>query len=386
MNLTLNDNYGALDSWGDCEATATVNTILSRRLQSPWIVRGVLPQKHYYNCSQTSDVCDHIADGSASTVVERPVPVALNKLSASRATIDTLHLAPVNFSGSITPDSLTVRGVRKAHPFHVTLWQWIGADSTRNPTLAGPGCTTTLLCTYTPPESGRMVLKVFVGGWEQTSSTTVQCVMYPADSMLNDSTNNFKSREDLLDLLAQSNADSSSKAGWNGANPKGWRHEVGGVIWKLPNGAGFQFVPSDDPNSTACRNTVSPSEFDLSRAPVPGAIPYAGFHSHPNLPGDTVYGCPDSARIRGVWQKTKQSPYDPSPFIAVKLGSGPSNNDMDYVEANLKPEFIMEKSGLVWRADPPVENGASPHLTVFRANKAMSASQRRCTWVKKYQP
>jgi hypothetical protein len=58
---------------------------------------------------------------------------------------------------------ITVGGGKSQHPFHITLWQWIGADSTRNPTLTG-GTATSLLCVYTAPESGRIIVKMFVGG------------------------------------------------------------------------------------------------------------------------------------------------------------------------------------------------------------------------------
>jgi hypothetical protein len=390
MSLIPGDGVTNMTSFGICGAAPKIDTVLSKTNLIPWIIRGPLPSKHLYNCSNSTDVCDATVPG-VSTVRERPVPVALNKLMAVPRTIDTLHPTPVQFTGSITPDSITVQATKSAHPFHVNLWQWGGADISRDPVLTGtgkgPGCTSTLLCRYTPPESGRMILKVFVGGWEQTAYRSIECLTSEPDTMLNDSTNDFKSREDLLDLLVQSFSDSSSKAGWNAQHLGGWRREVGGVIWKLPNGGGFQFVPYDDLGASACQVDVPPSEFDLSHAPVPGATPYSGYHVHPNAVGDTVFGC-DSIKVRGVWQKPAKSPNDPNASgYAVKLGAGPSGPDMDYVKDRThKPEFIMEKDGLVWRIDPPTEDGASPHLTAFRAINAKTASQRRCTWVKRYQP
>jgi len=369
---------------GPCSAVLNPRVDTVQAAGAATAKRADKPLEFYCGQGVPTDQC-HAWSGEQYVSVT-PLRATLDSVKPRPRTVQfTGNQVQVVFTGYITPATIRVQGNTITTPRNNTLWSYIDGDGTPESNSCTLGINgTAATCSPFLSAAGRMTLKSYVGGWEQTKSITVQCLTSPADSMLNDSTNDFKSREDLLDLLVQSNADSSSTAGWNADNPKGWRHEEGGVIWKLPNGAGFQFVPFLDPKSTACMNNLPLTEFDLSRAPVPGATPYAGYHSHPSMVGDTVYGCPDSTKVRGVWQKSAQSPYDPAPWLAVKLASGPSNPDVDYIEQSHKPEFIMEKGGLVWRADPPIEQGASPHLTVFRANQAKTSNQRKCTWVKKY--
>jgi hypothetical protein len=249
-----------------------------------------------------------------------------------------------------------------------------------------------LLCTYTPPESGRMIVKMFVGGWEQTSSVTVQCVMSPDESSLNDSTNDFSAREELLDVRRQANVDSAPEAGWTVDHVKGWQNETPGVLWQLPNDSGFQFIPYNDPGSTACQSNLPDSEFDLSHAPVPGATPYAGVHAHPNYPLRRMYGC-DSTVVKGVTVPAALFPGDmdsngnlrPFPRAGWEDSTvAGSDADWRWVKRTGRKMFIITAWGFVFRLDPPP--GADlrgPHLT-WRATN-LAAGYGKCAWAKKYQ-
>lgn len=136
LNLSVSDNYGPLPSFGVCGATPKVDTLLSRKIQTPWIVRGPLPVKHLYECSNVTDICHWLNPGDASTVRERPVVVSINKPTPSKRAATFVTPQSISFTASKTPDSIRVGSGTFLHPMAITLWQWIGADSTRNPNSA----------------------------------------------------------------------------------------------------------------------------------------------------------------------------------------------------------------------------------------------------------
>ena len=396
LNLSVADNYGNLTSWGPCGAQPKIDTVLSKKLLSPWVMRGPLPVKHYYECSNTTDLCHSVSSSDASSVEERPVPVTLSKLKASKHTSTFVSPESITFTASKTPDSVHVGGGTFLHPMAITLWEWTGADSTRNP---NPAWTTpchsnsTVTCTYLAYESGRMVVKAFVGGWEQTSSVTVQCLL-TGEPALNDSTHDFSVREDLLNVLVTSNADSAAGAGWTG---QGWdrtksRHESGGVIWLLPDGGGYVFVPYEDPTSTAVRYYLPDSTWSNAAAPVPGAVPYAPAHDHPTRAGTIAYGWPGTTTLpNGVVAHWAQYPLDTIPNgalapVAKKAkedsatwrGDSP---DRAKVAHQQMPEFQITNGGFVWRLNYPQTD--PPTATPFRPSGG-TESQRKCAWPKKY--
>ena len=375
MNLIPGDGVNNLPSFGNCGAAPKVDTVLSQKNLIPYIMRGPLPSKHYYNCSNYTDVCDAINAGS-STVRERPVPVA-PKLKAVPHTIDTLHLAAVQFTGSITPDSITVQGAKFPHPYHVTLWEWIGADMTRDPLASSPtkvGCTNTLLCRYTSPEAGKMVLKVFVGGFEQTATASVQCLASPGDSALNDSTNDFALRSVLQQALEHADTGAAPGTGYDPQLKRGLRHETGGIVWRLPNGAGFMAVEYDDPHATQC-NYHAPHN---PTPPVPGATIESYFHTHSTSPGEDYYGCFDSVEVNNRWVKQPRYVGDPDATPGVPHTVGPdvgggSIDDWANVQAG-KAEYVMHKSGYAAKLAELIVPADNPNIWNVNAGK--------CTWVK----
>jgi hypothetical protein len=387
MDLHPMDAGVGMFSWGICGSTATIDTVLSVKLHNPYIIRGPLPSPHYYNCSQWSDVCYWVSPGAASTVRETPVPVTLNKLKASEQIIDTAYRAPVLFTASITPDSITVRGAKSAHPFHVTLWQWIGADSTRDPALTGagkgPGCTTTLVCTYPPPESGKMTVKVFVGGWEQTSWATVLCFMRPDYSTVHDSTNDFLLRSVVQQALEHADTGAVPGADYDPVLKRGPRHETGGLNWRLPNGAGFTSVEYDDPRATQC-NYHYPHN---PTPPVPGATLESYFPTHSSNPGEDYYACFDSVNIDGRWVKQPRYIGDPDATPGVPhtvfpdVGGGSLEGDWANVQTG-KADYVMHKAdstknGYLAKLAPFIVPDQNPNIWIVFGPKAG-----KCTWVK----
>jgi hypothetical protein len=392
LNISLSDGYGPLSSWGVCGGPVKIDTVLFRKLQAPVAKRGPLPIKHYYDCSNTSDVCHFVNLQQYSTIVEQPIPVTLNKLAANKRTSTFVTAPAVTFTASRTPSTVTVGGGVHSHPLAVTLWQWIGADSTRLPVTGY--ClfpTANPLCEFSPRESGRMLLKAFMGGWEQTSSVTVQCLIN-GEPVFNDSTNDFSVREELLNVLMTSNADSLPEAGWTADHQRGSRHESGGVIWELPNAGGFMFVPYEDPNSNQATYHRPDSLWSPSAAPVPGALPYATVHDHPNTPGDVIYGAGGTTVLPdGTIVPFAQYPGDTVPQGWMKpvthkvpddtLRAGSGADWRNVIRVGL-PDYIVGTVGFVHRLDPPPPN-LDP-LSVPTRYSGGSAAQRKCSWVKKY--
>jgi hypothetical protein len=389
----VQDAYQIQPGFGTCGDPAKVDTILSKKLQAPWIVRMSLPLKHFNECSIATDICHSLNPGDASPVRERPVPVSLNKLKSNKQTSTFPAPANIVFTASRTPDIIHVGTNWYQVPMDVTLWQWIGADSTRNP-LPWPsaGCHSpydATICNYGPYESGRMIVKAFVGGYQQTNSVTVQCPVYDGDPALNDTTSDFRLRGELLDLLVDGNADSSKTAGWDASNPGGWRHEAGSVTWRLANGGGLLTLPVDDPNADACHITVPTSAYDENNPPVPGATVYSVNHAHVSEPGEELF-------CRGwTWHNWRVRRYAARPSDTLDASrvrravakqdslNGPSPADWDRVEERQKPSFVVQKNGFVYKAMRP---WGADSLHVYRAAKGKTDADRRCAWAKKYNP
>ncbi|HET7614390.1 MAG TPA: hypothetical protein VFK26_10730 [Gemmatimonadaceae bacterium] len=365
------------------------------------VMRGPAPYQWSYDCDPWGNAVCHTVSGSQSVRL-RPVPVALKEKASVQVVNFAATTTPVTFTGFLNPDSLTVQGGRQPFTFEVTSWAWTGADSTRATVTSGPTClypsgvAPTRKCVFTPQEAGRMVVSGFAGGYTQTASISIQCFVNPADFIANDTANDFSARAELLEALGLANPDSSPTAGWNSSNPKGWKNETPGVLWKLPNGGGYQFVPYDDPSSTACHANLPQSAFDASAAPVPGAIPVAGVHVHPSQWFEQMYGCDSAYNTKGVLVRAAQFPGDvdengqPRPTIRQSKEDatyGGSDDDWRWVESNGMPLFIMTDYGYALRLDDPMTGSLrGPHKAwpVGRLAAAESPAARKCSWVKKY--
>jgi hypothetical protein len=352
--------------------------------------RGLSPYQNSYDCDPWGvATCHSIPDGSQS-VRERPIAVTLNPPSPSKRVWNfAAGQADIIFTASRTPDSLTIAGNRTSMPITMTLWQWIGADSTRLGVTGYCGMAAWPRCEFYPKESGRMITKGFTGGWEQTSSVTVQCLVYDADPALNDSTSDFSVRTALRDMLDRGNADSSTTAGWTQDHPGSWAHEVGLVTWQLPNGGGFLNIPVDDPNADECQMTIPPSAYDENNPPVPGATVYAVSHAHVVTPGKELF-CPGqkvffNTRYRSYPSQPSDTLNWPGPRRAAGVQDSThagSVADWDRVFERNRPTFIVSKNGFAYQLFT-LPWTIVPQQHVYRAFGG-TASERKCAWAKKY--
>jgi hypothetical protein len=410
MNLSV---VGALvngGNFGACGQTQQTN-FFKIVGASVTVRRGPPPKQNSYDCDIWGQAICHSVSGSQNVRL-RPVPVALKAKASPKVVNFATGTTPVTFTGFLNPANLIVQGGAQPFTFAVTSWQWITADSNRVVTLtSGPTClfpsgaAATRNCLFTPQGSGRMVVSGFAGGYQQTGSTSVQCFMSPADFIANDTANDFSAREELLEALSLSHSDSSPTAGWNASNPKGWKNETPGVLWKLPNGGGFQFVPYDDPSSTACHSNLPPSVFAPPAAPVTGAVAVAAVHVHASQPGEKIFGCDSAFNAKGVLVRAAQSPGDvdengqPRPVIHQSFEDDTyagSTRDWKWLESPVSnpehlPMFIVTAFGNGLRLDDPMtpDTLRGPHkawpITKFALDFGGDAA-RKCAWVKKYKP
>ncbi len=224
-------------------------------------------------------------------------------------------------------------------------------------------------------------MKAFVGGWEQTSTVTVQCLVTPADARLNDTTTDFKIRESILDMLERSNADSSPTAGFNVNHPGwdgGWIHETAFFEWRKANGE----IQIDNvvPNfSDAC--TVN---FYVPSPPPPGDSLIANGHSHVTNPGDPMY-CRTTKNVNGVDVPGARFPGDTAgPVVFAPPDSvGADRGDRSGANALQSPNYVITNSGLLLRIDPVANNSLPNPQTWYRVFGGTTA-QRKCSWPKKY--
>lgn len=398
---TYNPAYTAtyFSDSGACGGNVKVDTA---EIIGAWSVkRGVAPFQYGYDCDRNGLATCHSIDPGGQSVRLRPVPVTLQPLKATKGTLDPSHPASIQFTNWFTPDSITVNGSKTAHPWRTTLWQWIGVDSTRDPIISpragcaasAPSGPTSLVCNYAPLESGRMLTKVFVGGWEQTSTITVQCLVTPGDSILNDTTDNFALRKALFDALAKSNADSAAGIGATAAH-RGFRHEEGGRIFQWTHGVNsgkYFFVPVDDPNATECHVDVRLGE---EENPILGATVVGHYHIHVATPPDSLYGClpsPDGKKYSqypGDGLRPYYAPASDTPSDNYGFGGGSVN---DWVLA-LYPapghaEYVMWKDGTVYRLSRRVDPSSNTdHWSAFGAARDATKPAGKCTWPKTFSP
>jgi hypothetical protein len=219
-----------------------------------------------------------------------------------------------------------------------------------------------------------MTLKAYVGGWEQTGSVTVQCLTSPTDSVLNDSTTDYQVRETLLDELSLSLPDSAPDLGYD-ATHIGFRRERGGIIWKLSNGS-FLAVDQPDSSATDCHYT-----FSAGSPPQSGAVPSAVYHTHPNIPGDTVYGCgrtPNGLRY-------KDYPGDNAGLDAIVVddsaAAGGSSEDWGVVNDTGSPGYMIDKAGYVFKLSPTPNS--KPDRAYVKQWIAKGKVVGKCAWVPK---
>jgi len=311
----------------------------------------------------------------------RPIPVVMKQVKASPHAVNFnaagFQYQQVTFTTGPTPDSLTIGGARKATPFIATSWVYTAADGTLDGNMCNGGFPI-LMCQPYLHKSGRMVVKAFVGGWEQTSSVTVQCLTNPADSILNDSTSDFAVRGAMLAALDTSNVDSLPGRGYDSMLMRGWKHESGGPVFKMNDSTTKPFfLPSGDSIGTECLYVP-----DVHPTLPPGAVRLAAvFHTHVTEYNKPVFGCPDEGK-----QRFAKSPADTLPtanprlpYKLSRIGTNGGGSDADWTTADSAhvPVYVVEKGGRVWRLDPGVGTTSRPNNP-----NHWQALGGKCQWVK----
>jgi hypothetical protein len=343
---------------------------------------------------RTSGSC-HVQDVVDISFTVSAIPVTLRQVKAvpRTAPFNSVLYQQVVFSTGADPDSLTIGGARVAMPITTTSWVYTAGDGTLDGNMCNGGFPI-VTCSPFLHKAGRMVVKGFVGGWEQTSTVTIQCLVTPADSMLNDSTSDFSLRETLLDALTKSNPDSAAGVGAT-AEHRGFRHEEGGRIYRWhtgPNVGKYFFSPVDDPNATECHVDTRYGEENETYL---GASVVGYYHVHPVTPPDSLYGClpnSDTGEHYSQYPGDGLKPYYAPASDSAKENYGTGGGSLsDWLHA-LSPspghnEYIIYKDGTVYRLGPgqSIENNSN-YWSAFGAARDPSKPAAKCTWPKKYSP
>ena len=182
-----------------------------------------------------------------------------------------------------------------------------------------------------------MTVTALVNGFEQRKAVKVEVIdCITQDSILD----NAALRKQLMAAMAKSNPDSTPESMK--------RREVGGVIFRNVDSLGvvrYYFKETSSyTQQTACTLSFTPS-FPGNQ---PGDIGVAIFHTHPNSPKETVYGCPEAGA-----QQFPNGPGKPKKAgDASKTGGG---SDADWNAADrgrYYPSYVMTKNGLISRLTP----------------------------------
>jgi hypothetical protein len=138
------------------------------------------------------------------------------------------------------------------------------------------------------------------------------------------------------------------------------REERGGAVYKRIRGSDTTYYIKEASiyvNQNACGNLftdVSPDSLGDE------AVGY--WHTHPNAPNDTVYGCPGGA----------QSPSDTlPPGIAQDVLSygGGSPEDWQKADSSTYSVYVMTKEGVISRLDPNTTNKTgNPNVWYWKNN------------------
>lgn len=340
------------------------------------VTRGSMPFEFTDVCGVGSQC--HWVTGNSQMVKVKVFPVTLNPLKVSPHMVNfaAVSFYYVQFTASRTPATFTQSGNVTGTPITFTSWAYKTVDGTNEPISAY--CTvpsSNLLCTPSLHAAGRMTATAFAGGWEQSSSITVQCPESPSELSLNDTLSDFAVRRAFLAGLDSANVDSAAGAGYDPQLGRGLRHEVGGIVWQMPNGS-YQPIFYPDPNSTDCR--YNPPQ---NPTPPPGATKAAYFHVHTTLATDPVYGC--------LGRSSGGKPYERYPGDTVgrdlappspgEANGGGSGDDWDYAAFRFTPVWVIHKTGKMYRLNPMA---VPDTLHPYRWDAYKSTGSPKCKWVK----
>ncbi|HMG71085.1 MAG TPA: hypothetical protein VK544_08205 [Gemmatimonadaceae bacterium] len=353
MNLSVNNALVNGGNFGTCGGNVHDDTVKIVGA-STTVSRGEKPKQNSYDCDIWGIAICHTVSGTTLLRL-RPIAVALKKPTAFPRTVNFANTtSQIAFTIRPNPGTLLLGANLQTITLAATSWQWSGADSTRaQPTCPIPsGVGPDRQCLFTPKESGRLTVKAFVGGYEQTNSVTVQCLTSPLDSILNDTTNDFQVRSALLKMLDSSHPEVAPGFGYDSVKGRGLMHEIGGNVWKLPNNGGYMLVPGDSSKNTECM-----SYFDSAAPPpVSGAVLSGRAHTHQSPWDGPVYGCEtkvfnngrDSIQFSKFPGDTANGkrPFTKNRKDIVKGGSGQDWFSM-IMDLPPKPDYVIDADGTV---------------------------------------
>lgn len=296
--------------------------------------------------------------------------------SPRTAQFSSLSYQQVTFTTGANPATLVIGGVTHADTMTTTSWVYTAGDGTLDGNMCSGGFPR-LTCSPFLHKSGRLVVKALLGGWEQTSSVSVQCLVTPADSILNDTTGDFAVRDSVRNMYYRANVDSATNSGFNITHSwtGGWVHETGIDVWKTLGG---QTVV----------DTVIPIAADMCHLkhavtpPDPNAVLLADMHVHPVAAGDTVYCQRTVYRRNGKPTQIARTPDEAAQGRPLGIATPDTSADRgDRTAANLiqKPEYVLTKDGRILRIEPVANDSLPNPQTWYRAFGGTS-TQQKCAW------
>jgi len=336
-----------------------------------------------YDCDpQLYHEC-HVQELKDMGLTATVIPVVMKQVTANPHLVNfkTVPYQQVTFTTGPDPATYMIGGALRQMPMTTTSWVYTAADGTLDGNMCSGGYPIGSCMPYLH-KSGRMVVKAFAGGWEQTSTVTVQCLVTPADPILNDSTSDFKLREKVREMLDLSNADSSASEGFNVNHPGwngGWIHETAFNIWKSPGGE-IKFEVADPVSSDACKVSYGVAQ------PALGDSLIGAGHTHVTYQGDPLY-CNRNTTRNGVEVPMQRYPGDPNGVYVVNGPDSVAADEADRATANTLqvPQYVMMASGYLLKIDPVASLSTPSPQTWYRVFGG-TASQKKCSWPKKYKP
>lgn len=333
---------------------------------------------HTYGTCHTQEIVN-------TTFTVSPIPATMVPVkSVPRAVpFNSVDYQQVTFTTGPNPAQILIGGALSAVPMTTTSWVYTAGDGTLDGNMCAGGYPV-VACSPYLHKAGRMVVKGFVGGWEQTSTITVQCLVTPADTVLNDSTSDFNERGAILNMLLRSKSDSSPYAGFDVSHPGwdgGWTHETTILVWKLPNGEGFETDTLPTSYSNACEYAAT-----IPPPPVPGATLISMGHDHPLKAGDPQF-CRGTVRKNGVDLPRAERPADTlsRPYTLEPRDSTAADSvDRQQADDFHMPIYVLTQGGVVMRISPAPDLSYPNTQTLYRAFGATSPAESKCTWVKNY--
>jgi hypothetical protein len=376
--------------FGQCGTGAVWDTVLAQG--QGFIRQGGFPLDYTSvdnsDCPpHTTGTC-HVQELTDISFTVWPYPAMMVPVTAVPRTVqfNSVTYQQVTFRTAPNPPTIVIGGVTHADTMITTSWVYTAADGT----LDGNMCTggyPILACSPYLHKSGRLVVKGFVGGWEQTSMITVQCLVTPADSVLNDTTADFMVRDSIIDLWDRSNSDSLPASGFDVSHPwpwhGGWQHETMVSVWRLQNGGTeADTIPLN--YSDACN-----AGWDSIPRPPNATSLLAVIHMHEVKQGDPMY-CRTKVTYHGVDMQAARTPSEAGPPLNLPIAYSPPDtvgaDDPDRKAANglHVPLYALTHGGILLKIQPVANDSLPNPQTKYRVFGG-SLAEHKCGWPGKFQ-